>query len=240
MNGYFITGTDTDIGKTTVGVSLLSAGARRGLRVAGLKPVESGCERGADGQLHPADASRLSSVSDPRWNCLAACCYRFEAAVAPGVAADDQGVVIDFGTIRRHIDRLLADKPDLLLVEGAGGLLVPMGGGRTIAALARIVAMPLLIVASPGLGTINHTTLSVRVARSEGLEVAGFVFCQRSERVEPLLESNAREIERAEGVRYLGCLPYLSGDMADEGAELDREALASAAETGLQLDRLLG
>lgn len=232
MKAYFVTGTGTDVGKTTVSTALLSAGAMRGLRVAGLKPVESGCEHRPGGRLLARDAQALSAVSDPGWDCQACCRYRFEAAVAPGVAAESLGVVIDFDRIRADADAMIARGPDLLLVEGAGGLLVPMGENRSISDLARVMEMPLLIVASPGLGTINHTALSVRVARGEGLEVAGFVFSHGLDRPEPLLESNAREIARAEGVRYLGTLPYL--------ANTDQETMARAAEAGLACDELLG
>ncbi len=136
--------------------------------------------------------------------------YRFADPVAPGVAAEREGQVIDLDRIWDRLQTLEAGRPDLLLVEGAGGLLVPLGAGRTMADLVRELALPLIVVARDGLGTINHTLLTVEVAISRGLPVAGIVL-SRTSRDSDAGQENLREIERALGgdPPVLGILPFL-------------------------------
>ena len=231
MKAYFVTGTDTGVGKTTVSMALLAVASRRGLRAGGMKPIESGCSRTSAGELVPADALALARVSNLQLDLTKLCLYRFEESMAPGVAADDRGTVLDFARVVASYQTLLAEKPDLVLVEGAGGLLVPLGQGRTIADLASALDLPLLIVARPGLGTINHTGLTVEVARGRGLHIAGVIFSYRVPDRDPLLASNANEIERGARVPYLGCLPHVPVMQSD--------ALADAAERALDCDVLL-
>jgi dethiobiotin synthetase len=211
MIAYFVTGTDTGVGKTTVGRALLAAATARGLRTRCCKPVESGCVRAADGSLSPEDAEALwlaTSRDQPRES---ACLYCFEEPVAPGVAAERTGQSIDIRAIARHVRALTEPATDLLLVEGAGGLLVPLGGRQTIADLAFALSFPLLIVARPGLGTINHTLLTIESARARGLAISGIIFAADAGLETASMASNAAEIVRASGVPVLGHLPYLPG-----------------------------
>jgi dethiobiotin synthetase len=207
---YFVTGTDTGVGKTTVGRALLAAATARGIRTRCCKPVESGCARSADGSLIAQDAEALWLATDRAQPRESACLYRFEEPVAPGVAAGRTGQSIDLGAIVRHVRALAGSAPDLLLVEGAGGLLVPLGGGQTIADLALTLSFPLLIVARPGLGTINHTLLTIESARARGLAVRGVIFSAAALGTEaPGMASNAEQIQGASGVPVLGTLPHL-------------------------------
>lgn len=227
MKAYFVTGTDTGVGKTTVGVGLLAAAARRGLRAGSLKPAESGCQRSEDGALMAADAEALWQASNVGQSIEEICLYCFEAAVAPGVAAAEQGVSIDPSVIVRAFKRLARLRPDLVLVEGAGGLLVPFGDNWTAADLARQLNLPLLIVSRPGLGTINHTLLTIEVARMRGLSVTGFVFSNaRPDTERALLLSNADEICKAGRAPYLGCVPFVASQQL--------ETLATAADPILE------
>lgn len=232
MTGYFVTGTDTGVGKTTVSRALLAAATARGLRTRCLKPAESGCLRRPDGGLVAQDALGLWEATDRGQALDSVCLYRFEAPVAPGVAAEGEGSAIELGVIRAGLDAIRQSGPDLVLVEGAGGLLVPMGHGRTIADLAVALALPLLIVSRPTLGTINHTLLTIEAARARGLAVHGVIFSAADQQPEPAaVASNAREIERASGIRALGYLPHLPG------ATLS--ILAKAAEASVQLGAIL-
>lgn len=209
MLAYFVTGTDTGVGKTTVSRALLAAATARGLRTRCLKPAESGCERAADGALVPRDARALWEASERSQPLESVCLYRFEEPVAPGVAATRLGMTIDFDAIALSVAAIRADAPDLLLVEGAGGLLVPLGVGRNIADLAVILGLPLLIIARPTLGTINHTLLTVEAARNRGLSVRAVIFSASSTAADPdAVRSNAEEITAACGVPVLGALPY--------------------------------
>ena len=227
---WFVTGTDTGVGKTTVGVALLAAAAARGHETAAMKPLESGCARGADGALVPEDALRLAAAATGRASLDDVCPYRFEAPVAPGVAAEAQGVAIDRSVVAAALARVM-ERSSWGLVEGAGGLLVPLGGGLTIADLVVWTGFPLLIVARPGLGTINHSLLTVEVARARGIEVAGVVLASAAGETDATAAwSNARENQRHGSVPVLGWL----GWSADQGAR----ALGAMAVTSLAMDVL--
>jgi dethiobiotin synthetase len=230
----FVTGTDTGVGKTTVSCALLAAARGRGLVAAGLKPIESGCARADDGSLVPADALALASaaageaVLEPPASNL----YRFAAPLAPTVAAEREGGRVELGPILAAVERARALAPDLLLVEGAGGLLVPLADDLLIADLAVALAAPLLVVARDSLGTINHTLLTIESATRRGLRVAGVVLSSTDGQTEPdEAERNADEISFRARVPVLGRLPYLP-DVSDE-------VRAAAAEAHIELDRLL-
>ena len=215
--GLFLTATDTGVGKTVVTAALALALAARGLRPSVLKPVQTG--NLADDPLGDTMVlERLSGI--PVTNV-----YAFEQPVAPLVAARAAGRAIELAPI---LERARALAPPLL-VEGAGGLLVPVGEDWTIAGLARALGLPLVVVARAGLGTVNHTALTVRVARGEGLEVAGVVLNEHGSPPDASWDTNAGLIEELAAVPVLGRMPSLP--------ELTRDALREAAE-GLGPDRL--
>jgi dethiobiotin synthetase len=228
---FFVTGTDTGIGKTLVSTALLAAARRRGLAVAALKPVETGCERSPGGDLLAADAALLAEAAGAPL-ATPTCLYKFVTPAAPAVAARLEAREISVETIRSALDALRATDPDLLLVEGAGGLLVPFTEEHTAAELARVLALPLIIVARPGLGTINHTALTVECARQRGLQVRGIIISHASPKTDdPTLLTNISEIERISHAPVLGSLPHLPSR--------DPQALAEAAERHLPVDSLL-
>jgi dethiobiotin synthetase len=212
----FVTGTDTGVGKTWVSSQILGAWRERGLRVAGLKAAESGCTCGPDG-LRGEDDEALF-VAAGGWQ-LERCVFRFEPAIAPGVAAEDAGVSIDFATIAGQVDRLRA-VCDRVLIEGAGGWLAPMGDGRTIESLAQSLGHDVLIVGRAGLGTISHAALTARAVLAAGLRVAGVVLSRRPDEDATFAEQNAREIARIVDV------PVAITDAgSDGGSVLDRLGL---------------
>lgn len=232
MRAYFVTGTDTGVGKTTVAAALLGVATARGLRTRCMKPAESGCERGEDGSLVPRDAYALWAATDRAQDREDVVVYRFEEPVAPGVAAARAGVEVSLERIRERFRTICEDGPDFALVEGAGGLLVPLGRGKMVADLVCMLELPLIVVARPSLGTINHSLLTIEAARARGIEVAAVVFSASSGEIEQAaVTSNAEEIGRAGNVPVLGCLPHVPG--------ADMRALAHAAEYSLMLDRLL-
>jgi len=171
MAGILVTGTDTGVGKTIVACALAAALLERGTRVAAWKPVETGIEPGAEDS---SDAALLARAAACNASLDSVCTYRLRAPLAPAVAARLEGVVIDIARLgaayRQH-----ADRTDLVVIEGAGGLLVPLAGRTTYLDLARYLDVPILVVAANRLGTINHTALTARVAAAEGVRVAGFV-----------------------------------------------------------------
>jgi len=216
--GLFVTATDTGIGKTVVTAALALAFAARGHHPSLLKPVQTG-NLADDPAGDAMILERLAGVP-------VANVYAFRQPVAPLVAARASGRTIELEPILARARGL--DPP--LLVEGVGGLLVPVGEDWTIADLARALGLPLVVVARASLGTVNHAALTVRVARGEGLEVAGVVLNEHGCPPDPSWDTNAALIEELASVPVLGRLRSFP--------ELTPEALREAAE-GLELERLL-
>ncbi|HLK92607.1 MAG TPA: dethiobiotin synthase [Polyangia bacterium] len=202
LHGLFVTGTDTGVGKTTVSRALLRHARRSGLTPIPFKPAETGCSP------HPADAHALWSAASPPTAQADTCLYTFALPAAPSQAAAAEGARIDIGRIVAHAHRL-AEAGDFLLVEGAGGLLVPYSDGVTAADLAAQLELPLLVVARTALGTINHTALTLREAARAGLNIAAVVLNRTTAAAEPHESGNADLIASLTGHQPLGPLPWL-------------------------------
>jgi dethiobiotin synthetase len=203
----FVTGTDTGVGKTFVACALARAWRAQGRRVGVVKPAETGVE------TEPEDARRLADAAGDPSPLDDICPYRFRAPLAPAVAAAREGVAIDVERLVRLIGRRSATV-DVLVVEGAGGLLVPLAGTTTFVDLAIRARLPLLIVAANRLGTVNHTALTARVACTAGVAVTGFILSQPSATTDASAESNADTIAALTGLRCLGSLPHLADPAA--------------------------
>lgn len=170
-----ITGTDTEVGKTFIAAGLIRALARMGLRVAPFKPVETGCVRdGSTGQLIPADARLLQSASGTTARLSTVCPYQFSLPAAPWVAAEKEHLSIDLSVLDRALEQLRAIH-DCVLIESAGGLLVPLAPGVDFADLAVRWRVPVLVVAGSRLGVLNQTLLTTRVLEHADIPVAGVV-----------------------------------------------------------------
>ena len=165
---FLITGTDTGVGKTYVACGLLKAFRSMGIEACPFKPVETGCPE------YPMDGRMLAGASGLELEDEDVVLYRFSEPLAPAVAEELEGERIDIYRIRERIAQLSGRYP-VVVVEGAGGLLVPIKGNFTYADLAALCDLPLLVVARSKLGTINHTLLTLRVARCYGLRVLGVV-----------------------------------------------------------------
>ena len=201
MRGLFVTGTDTGVGKTFVACALAYVLRGRGVRVAVAKPVETGVEG------EPEDACRLRAAAADPAPLTDVCLYRLRAPLAPAVAARREGVTVDVDRIVALLFRRAAEA-DVLLVEGAGGLLVPLADGTTFAQLAARCALPLVIVGANRLGTINHCALTARVAAGMGLDVRGFVLSQPSRETDLSAVSNAEVIAALTQLPVLASLPH--------------------------------
>jgi dethiobiotin synthetase len=219
VRGLFVTATDTGVGKTEVACALLREARGRGLDAVPMKPAQSGVVAG-----EPSDAERLLEAADGVEPLSAVCPYSLAAPLAPAVAARLEGVEISFG---RVVDgaRALGERHDAVLVEGAGGLLVPLTERETYADLAVALALPVLIVARAGLGTVNHVALTVEALRRRGLAIAAIVLNRTGPEDDPSVPTNAGEIARLTGVAPAALLPFVA-DIAQRGAIL-RSTLAS-------------
>ncbi len=213
MSAIFVTGTDTGVGKTFVACALATALRARGRGVAVMKPVETGVEG------TPEDAVRLRAAAADPAPLETICPWRFRAPLAPAAAAALEGVTIDVERMAMLVhERTRA--AELLLVEGAGGLLVPIAGRMTWLDLVRRLDLPLLVVAANRLGTINHAALTARVAREAGVRVTGFVLSQPTVETDASAATNAGLIGDLTGMPCLGVLPHLATP-SDAAALLD-------------------
>jgi len=199
MPGIFVTGTDTDVGKTYVSCGLAAALKRRGVDVGVMKPVATGRSDDAQQLIKASGSKDPLDLVNP---------VHFKAPLSPHLAAKREGARVDLGSIDRAF-ATLNSRHEVVIVEGAGGLLVPIRDGFTMVDLARRLGLPLLIVARDALGTINHTTLTVEAARSRGLKVLGVVV-NRSHPGRPDLAErlNPEAIAKAARVEILASLPW--------------------------------
>ncbi len=226
--GLFITGTDTGVGKTVVAATLLVGLQEAGLRMAALKPVETGCAvRG--GNLVPADAEYLRAIGRLPEPLEAVAPYAFALPAAPLAAARQAGVTIGLDRIAEAYAALAA-RADCVLVEGAGGLLVPLADGVQFPEVARRLGTPLIVVARTALGTLNHTQLTVREAGRAGLEVLGIILNDGRAIPDAADEANLALLGELAGAPILGRLPLLPGQPPA------RETLAAAARAHIKLE----
>jgi dethiobiotin synthetase len=224
MSGLLVTGTDTGVGKTFVACALARALRASGRRVTVMKPVETGVADDA-----PDDARRLREAAADPASLDDICPYRLRAPLAPAVAARLEGVHIDLGRLEALIRRRLEDA-DVLLVEGAGGLLVPIADSVTWADLAARLRLPLLLVAANRLGTINHCALTARVADAMRVRVLGFVLTSPSAVRDDSADTNAEAIKSLTGLPCLGELPHLN-DAARADLDTARFLVALSKDT---------
>lgn len=171
--GYFVTGTDTEIGKTTIACGLVHAMRAKDRKVAVMKPVASGCTRTANG-LRNADAEALIAASGGSWEYARVNPYAFEPPIAPHIAASDAGVEISADVILSAFDNLKRQS-DCIVVEGVGGFRVPLGDAFDTADLALRLALPVIVVVGLRLGCINHALLTAEAVLARGLEFAGWI-----------------------------------------------------------------
>lgn len=206
--GFFITATDTDVGKTVIAAAVVRALGFFGHRAGAMKPVETGCVREGE-MLVPADGLFLKEIAnmDENVSIITPCMY--ETPLSPYDAGEVEGKMPDLDAVFRAY-RDLGRKYDGLVVEGAGGLYVPILRDYFMADLAREMQLPLIIVARPYLGTINHTLLTIHYARSQGIEVAGIVLNYTAPPGETLAEErNPKTLTLLTDVPVIGVFPYL-------------------------------
>lgn len=208
LRGVFVTGTDTGVGKTLVAAALARHLRNSNLDVGVMKPVETGV---TDPTRPGPDAALLQWAA----NCSDAleliAPYRLRAPLAPALAAKEESVRVDMAHIVETA-RSLNERHDFTIIEGAGGLMVPLAGGLLVADLVLQLGLSLLVVCRPGLGTINHTLLTVHAARTMGIPLAGFIINgmpQQPDAAEALAPHTLASLASAD---LLGVLPRVEGD----------------------------
>jgi dethiobiotin synthetase len=227
---WFVTGTDTGVGKTTVTRALVAAFRQRGVRVGVCKPVETGCARAPDGELVPADATLLREAAGNEQPLEEVCPLRFAEPLAPAAAARRAGRPVDFARLCETIRGIQA-RYEVVFVEGAGGWLVPIAPHLTFADLAAELRLPVLLVVANRLGALNHALLTVENIRMRNLRFAGYVWNRVSPADDVAVQTNPQSLAEWLG-KPLGEFPYLGGEIP-HSAELAR-----IAEETLALDVL--
>ena len=235
MRGFFVTGTGTGVGKTTV-TSGLSAycSIRKGLDVGVMKPFEPGLSLGGKDSL-PWDSILLKEASGSQDDLELINPYSFDAALAPDSAAEIEHVKIDF----EHLDRIygrLARAHDVLFIEGAGGVLTPIGRNVFTSDLIKRWRLPVIIVARLGLGTANHTLLTWRFLKAEGIPIVGIILNNREGgKPDASTRTNPATLSRYLDVPLLGIFPH-----CERAGVVDREALADLVEKSIDMKPVLG
>jgi dethiobiotin synthetase len=234
-NGLFITGTDTGVGKSLVAAGLIRLARAKGIRAIGLKPIETGCAE-INGELYPEDGDLLREASDKAVDLADCCPFRFRLPASPYRAAFAEGKTIKLSDLISAVNRGMAPA-DFAVVEGAGGLMVPINRSEMMIDLMKSLGLPTVLVARTRLGTINHTLLSVEALRRRSIPIAAIVLSKSDETSGPEEESTPNDIaERLPDIPVLS-LPYLGAKSRDFGY------VASAMEElwpAVEINKLLG
>ncbi len=223
--GIFITGTDTGVGKTVVSAALALTLKQSGNKVAVMKPVQTGTDSGGN-----LDIEFIQSVIETNYPLDNVCPYRFSHPLAPLVAANLVGERIDLERIKSCYYKL-ASIHDTVIVEGAGGLLVPLTDNYLMSDLASNLGLSLIIVTRPSLGTLNHTLLTVESAKARGLKVMGIIINQFPSYPGLAERTNPELILKMTGEPILGILPFDLGICVEEGRIGKLREIASASFT---------
>jgi len=213
MNGFFITGTDTDVGKTVVTACLATLFKNQGIGV--MKPIETGVDPKCSSTAN-SDTKFLMEVSGTKDAEEEVCPLRLKAPASPYQASQIAGTSIQPSTILKQF-KLLQSRHNMMLVEGVGGLLVPITARYNVADLVREIGLPLIIVSRFKVGTLNHTLLTLNAARQHGLKIKGIILNkQENGDLDNVEEQQGKLLEELSDTPILGTCPYIE-DVSVEG-----------------------
>ncbi len=239
--GFFVTGTDTGVGKTVITAALIQAIRLLGLKVCGMKPIETGCLKSEfrvesselrvkDRVLIPSDGMFLKKTAGMDNSIDSVTPIRLENPLAPLPASEIEDIPVDIEKIKKAYAEL-SKKYEVVVVEGIGGLLVPIKRDYFVLNLARDFGLPIIVVSRPGLGTINHTMLTVNCAIKEGLTVAGIIInYSQPPKDTPSEKTNPEVIKQISPVPIIGIFPYLE--------DMERSTIEKAAVKNLDIERI--
>jgi len=232
--GFFITGTDTDVGKTVVTAGLLATLRERGYDIGLMKPFQTDFIEDGERLLSP-DLEFVLKFVDLETDYDLMNPIRLREPLAPSVAAEVEGVKIDLTKVDRAYEELL-ELHQAIIVEGAGGLMVPLAKNFLTPDLVKRFELPIIIVARPNLGTINHTVLTVKVARQLGIEVLGVIINGFKAAEAGIAEkTNPEVIAELADVPILGIVPYIE----DLDSNVDKIDLAKIFEENVEIDKIV-
>lgn len=218
---YFITGTDTDVGKTTVTAALLQRANQQGWRCFGVKPVSAGCQQDDAGVWQSSDAQQISAAASIALHPDLLAPIRLPLPVSPHLAAQAAGVNLSVSRLAGLVRGALSTPATHVLIEGAGGWDVPINPRETLADLAKVLQFPVILVVGMRLGCLNHALLTARAIRQDGLQLAGWV----ANTIDPdmlLLDAQIETLQQRLNAPCLGVLPYAPDQTVEQRATLLR------------------
>lgn len=216
MTAFFVTGTNTEVGKTWISQALLLAAGAKGLRTVAVKPVAAGCDETPDG-LRNQDALALQQAVTAKLDYERINPVALEPPIAPHIAAESAGVELSVDFLADCCRRVLSEPHDFALIEGAGGWRVPLNRNETLADLAARLETPVILVVGMGLGCLNHALLTAEAIQRDGLTLAGWVANSTGPAM-ACLEENTSTLESRLSAPLLGRVPFLPGGPAATAA----------------------
>ena len=207
MGGFFITGTDTEVGKTLVSGALILKLREQGKKAIGFKPVVAGTYQNTSGNILNEDVETLRIASKLAPGQLNLSPYVLDMPVAPHLAAANKGIALDLNTMMQALSEIQKHS-DCLVVEGAGGFLVPLNDAQDLADLAQQIDLPIILVVGMKLGCINHALLTQEAIKARGLKMAGWIANSLLNEM-PLLKENIATLQAKINAPFLGLIPTL-------------------------------
>jgi len=228
-SGFFVTGTDTEVGKTLVSAALILKLRKQGIDAMGFKPVVAGTYQNSNGSTLNEDIETLRIASDLKPGQVDLCPYVLDTPAAPHLVASKQGIQLELGTILQAY-KLIQGQSGLIGVEGAGGFLIPINDREDLGNLAQQIALPIVLVVGMKLGCINHALLTQEAIKARGLKLAGWVANSLSIEM-PLLQENIASLQSKIHAPFLGLIPVLPKALQKaDNSPYSIEALDFAAE----------
>jgi dethiobiotin synthetase len=210
-SGFFITGTDTEVGKTLVSAALILKLREQGKNALGFKPVVAGTYTDQTGRVLNEDLETLRIASNLAHDQIELCPYILTSPAAPHLVAANEGTHLELKVMERAYQQILKQS-DCLIVEGAGGFLVPINHQEDLGDFAQAINLPVILVVGMKLGCINHALLTIEALNKRGLKIAGWVANTLSSKMH-LLDENVKTLQSKIDAPYLGLIPQLTSEM---------------------------
>ena len=228
VTGFFVAGTDTEVGKTLVSGALILKLREQGMKAIGFKPVVAGTYQDAQGHTLNEDLETLRIASNLSSTELSLCPYVLGQPVAPHLLAAQQGLKLEMSTILQAL-RNVQNQADCVVVEGAGGFLIPLNDQEDLGTFAQEIKLPIILVVGMKLGCINHALLTYEAIKARNLNIAGWVANTLSTEM-PLLEENIQTLQARIDTPFLGLIPALPKELQKaDNSPYSIEALGFAA-----------
>ena len=227
--GFFVAGTDTEVGKTLVSAAFIVKLREQGLNAIGFKPVVAGTYQNSDGAILNEDIETLRIASEVKPGQLELCPYVLDIPAAPHVVAANQGILLELNTILQAFKQIQSQS-DFMVIEGAGGFLVPLNDQEDLGHLAQKMDLPVILVVGMKLGCINHALLTCEAIQSRKLKIAGWLANTLSIEM-PLLKENISTLQLRIAAPFLGLIPTLPKELQKpDNSPYSIQALGFAAQ----------